>query len=117
VIVIQCFLRLLSVDLALSRLLLSVAMFAARAALRSPALRRGIHTGRTSNSARSSFALSGAVLVAGGAAYAAYYSWDLGTRSRRIKLEEAGKVVTAYIFELVFLTYEYRAETSKSTGS
>lgn len=84
------------------RLSLSIAMFAARAAFRSPALRRGIHTGRTSNPARSSFAVSGAVLVAGGAAYAAYYSWDMRSSSRRITLEEAGKAKPTCISECLF---------------
>ncbi|KAG9097545.1 Oxidoreductase [Ceratobasidium sp. UAMH 11750] len=63
-------------------------MFAARAAFRSSALRRTIYTARTSNATRSSWVSSGAVLVAGGVTYAAYYSWNIDTRNRRIALDE-----------------------------
>ncbi|KAG8765714.1 Oxidoreductase [Ceratobasidium sp. 428] len=63
-------------------------MFTARTALRTSALRRSIHTGRASNTIRSSWNISGAVLVAGAVTYAAYHSWDTSSSSRRISLDE-----------------------------
>ncbi|KAF8609060.1 hypothetical protein BDV93DRAFT_519082 [Ceratobasidium sp. AG-I] len=66
-------------------------MFAARAALRSPALRRGIHTGPKTSTGRSSLVTSGVVLAAGLGAYAAFHSWDAGNRSRRAIPTEAEK--------------------------
>ncbi|KAG9124808.1 Oxidoreductase [Ceratobasidium sp. 392] len=63
-------------------------MFAARAAFGTSALRRTIHTTRSYHAVRSSWATSGAMLVAGGATYAAYHFWDTDLRGRRIHLDE-----------------------------
>lgn len=83
----------------------SPTMFAARAALRSPALRRGIHTGPKPSSGRSSFVTSGVVLVAGLGAYAAYHSWDAGNRSRRAVPTDTGECRTSTLLVTWYINF------------